>query len=164
MKSIFPEVYVAYLDANFPFVDGFPLLPHWSHNDGRKIDLAFYYRNQKSMDFVHEKPSWIGYGVFENPRGNEVDTGEMCEKNGYWQYELLGMLPHRYDMEVEPTRTTVLIELLAKEPEVEKIFIEPHLKDRWGLALVSKIRFHGCHAVSHADHIHAQFNFPNTDF
>ncbi len=28
------------LDANFPFWDGFPLLPHLSHDDGRKIDIA----------------------------------------------------------------------------------------------------------------------------
>lgn len=33
------------LDANFPFFDGFPLLPHLSHDDGEKVDLAFYYQN-----------------------------------------------------------------------------------------------------------------------
>jgi len=27
---------VSYLDANFPFIYGFPLLPHLSHNDGKK--------------------------------------------------------------------------------------------------------------------------------
>ena len=26
-----------YLDANFPFLNGFPLFPHLSHNDGKKI-------------------------------------------------------------------------------------------------------------------------------
>ncbi|MFW8596031.1 hypothetical protein [Cribrihabitans neustonicus] len=30
------------LDANFPFLDGFPLLPHLSHDDGEKADLAFF--------------------------------------------------------------------------------------------------------------------------
>ena len=34
---------ITYLDANFPFFDGFPLLPHLSHNDGKKIDLSFMY-------------------------------------------------------------------------------------------------------------------------
>ncbi len=28
---------ITYLDANFPFIDGFPLLPHLSHNDGKKL-------------------------------------------------------------------------------------------------------------------------------
>ena len=31
---------ISYLDANFPFFDGFPLLPHLSHNDGR-INYVF---------------------------------------------------------------------------------------------------------------------------
>ena len=34
-----------YLDANFPFMDGFPLIPHLSHNDGKKLDLAFRYNS-----------------------------------------------------------------------------------------------------------------------
>lgn len=27
-------------DASFPFLDGFPLPPHLSHDDGEKADLA----------------------------------------------------------------------------------------------------------------------------
>lgn len=38
---------VSYLDANFPFYNGFPLLPHLSHNDGRKLDIAFFYKDKK---------------------------------------------------------------------------------------------------------------------
>ena len=34
-----PHLKVIFLDANFPFIDGFPLLPHLSHNDGKKIDI-----------------------------------------------------------------------------------------------------------------------------
>ncbi len=30
------EIEIHYLDANFPFIDDFPLLPHLSHNDGKK--------------------------------------------------------------------------------------------------------------------------------
>ena len=36
-------IQVVYLDANFPFINKFPLLPHLSHNDGKKIDLSFIY-------------------------------------------------------------------------------------------------------------------------
>ena len=33
------EIKITYLDANFPFYNGFPLLPHLSHNDGKKLIL-----------------------------------------------------------------------------------------------------------------------------
>ena len=33
------NIKIHYLDANFPFINKFPLLPHLSHNDGKKIDL-----------------------------------------------------------------------------------------------------------------------------
>jgi hypothetical protein len=38
-----PGTVVAYLDTSFPFLDGFPLIPHVSHHDGRKIDFAYFY-------------------------------------------------------------------------------------------------------------------------
>lgn len=43
MAHTFPGTVTLYLDANFPFFDGFPLLPHLSHVDGRKRDIAYYY-------------------------------------------------------------------------------------------------------------------------
>ena len=36
------NIEIHYLDANFPFINKFPLLPHLSHNDGKKIDISFY--------------------------------------------------------------------------------------------------------------------------
>jgi len=45
-----PEgVELKYLDANFPFFDGFPLLPHLSHNDGKKLDLSFIYEDKNGI-------------------------------------------------------------------------------------------------------------------
>ena len=35
----FPGTEVNYLDASFPFINKFPLFPHLSHNDGKKLDL-----------------------------------------------------------------------------------------------------------------------------
>jgi murein endopeptidase len=51
--------------------------------------------------------------------------------------------------------TKLLVEVLLKFDNMEKIFIEPHLKSRLGLTN-SKIRYHGCGAVRHDDHIHIQ--------
>jgi len=42
------EINITYLDANFPFLNGFPLLPHISHNDGKKIDIAFQYKGENN--------------------------------------------------------------------------------------------------------------------
>jgi hypothetical protein len=60
MNSKYPGSVVNYLDANFPFYNGFPLIPHLSHNDGKKLDLSFYYKtkDQKETNLV---PSFIGY-------------------------------------------------------------------------------------------------------
>ncbi|MGO1080023.1 hypothetical protein [Inquilinus sp. CA228] len=41
MDQAHPGTVTLYLDANFPFLDGMPLAPHLSHDDGRKLDLAF---------------------------------------------------------------------------------------------------------------------------
>jgi len=40
-----PAGQILYLDAGFPFVDGWPLLPHLSHRNGRSVDLALAYRD-----------------------------------------------------------------------------------------------------------------------
>jgi hypothetical protein len=147
---------IAYLDANFPFVDGFPLLPHLSHNDGQKLDLAFQYGVDGTDLESAESLTFIGYGSFEEPMGNEANTVQRCEQQGGWYYSLTSIFPK---WETEATfhqqRTKALVELVAKQSAVSKIFIEPHLKQRLNLSS-SKVKFHGCHAVRHDDHIHLQ--------
>ena len=76
---------VSYLDANFPFIDGFPLLPHLSHNDGRKVDLSFYYTEEGERG--NRKPSDTGYGKFVEPYDSEFNQSDACLLQGYWQYD-----------------------------------------------------------------------------
>ena len=40
MNDKYPGTMLNYLEANFPFIDKFPLLPHLSHNDGKKLDVS----------------------------------------------------------------------------------------------------------------------------
>jgi hypothetical protein len=47
------------------------------------------------------------------------------------------------------------MQTLLAEPAVQKILIEPHLKERLRLQS-SKVRFQGCHAARHDDHVHVQ--------
>lgn len=159
LKNEFPDNEIRYLDANFPFWNGFPLLPHLSHNDGKKLDIAFFYINSKSKKATNEKPSFSGYGIFEAPNGQEENHINYCKSKGYWQYDFakyltLGSNPTAYEFDV--LRTKRMIELFAKAEVIEKMFIEPHLKTRLGLEKEAKIRLHGCQAVRHDDHLHIQ--------
>lgn len=147
---------LVYLDASFPFIDKFPLLPHLSHNDGKKIDLSFVY--QENGKITNKKPSISGYGVFENPKKNEIKQFEVCKEKGYWQYDFpkyltFGKINREIKFSEKASRD--LIKSILKQTEIGKIFIEPHLKNRMNLSN-SKIRFHGCRAVRHDDHIHIQ--------
>ncbi len=158
MNQYYPGTVTTYLDANFPFLNGFPLLPHLSHNDGKKIDLAFYYKDNQGRQLNHYSPSWIGYGVFEAPKPGEENTPEFCEKEGYWQYSILEMIARKSEKDktkLDEERTRKLIKLMSGQNIVSKVFIEPHLKSRMRINS-QKVRFHGCGAVRHDDHIHVQ--------
>ncbi|THU39856.1 hypothetical protein FAM09_08135 [Niastella caeni] len=158
MNRKYPGTVVKYLDANFPFVNGFPLFPHLSHNDGKKLDLSFCYKSRQSLQETNEAPSPIGYGICEEPVGAEKNTAQFCDQKGYWQYSFLkSILPqHRKnDFVFYPQKTKYLVELFASDARIGKIFIEPHLQSRLQLTS-NKIRFHGCQAVRHDDHIHVQ--------
>lgn len=144
---------ITYLDANFPFYDGFPLLPHLSHNDGRKIDLSFMYLNKEGHP-TNKKPSFSGYGAFINSNN---PTSKNCINKGYWQYNFTKYLSFGTDKELsfDKSSTKKLIQHLLSHSETQKIFIEPYLKSNLNLQ-DSRIRFHGCQAVRHDDHIHLQ--------
>ncbi len=149
------NISIIYLDANFPFIDGFPLLPHLSHNDGKKVDLSFMYldSNKKS---TNKKPSSSGYGVYVNSERNH--TLKSCIDKGHWQYDFSKYLTFGTinDLELDKSKTRALIQQLLSNKQTQKLFIEPHLKKFLDLNNQPKIRFHGCQAVRHDDHIHLQ--------
>lgn len=80
------NIKIHYLDANFPFIHKFPLLPHLSHNDGNKIDISLIYETKEGK-ITNKQKSLSGYGVFENPKSNEYNQIEKCVKSGYFQYD-----------------------------------------------------------------------------
>ncbi|MEM9678842.1 MAG: hypothetical protein AAF901_00850 [Bacteroidota bacterium] len=148
------SINITYLDACFPFIDGFPLLPHLSHSDGKKVDISFMYLD-KNKNKTDKKPSLSGYGVFANPENNR--TASRCISQGHWQYDYnkyasFGTLHQLY---LDKNGTRLLVKQLLSHREIQKIFLEPHIKQTLGLTN-SKVRFHGCQAVRHDDHIHLQ--------
>ena len=145
-----PGATLNYLDACFPFIDGMPLLPHLSHSDGKKIDLTFFYRNQKDGKFTGS-PSPIGYWIYEGPQNGEKSP---CGKSWLrWDFPWIQSVNRRKEFDLKMTRQ--LLQELSRHSKTKRIFIEPHLKQRMGLSS-DKIRFQGCHAARHDDHIHVE--------
>lgn len=148
MENLFPDTKTIILDANFPFISGFPLLPHLSHNDGRKVDLAFYYEEeQKYLRGVTRSP--IGYFAFEDGPTGCPDRLITLRWNFPW---LQNLWPN---YQLEPMRMKAALKWLSEDARVGRIFIEPHLKLKFE-AEHEKIRFQGCRAARHDDHIHIQ--------
>jgi len=148
---------IKYLDANFPFIDDFPLWPHLSHNDGKKIDLSFVYEDENGV-LINKTKSTTGYGVFEAPMKNEINQTEICKNKGYWFYDFtkyISMGTKNQHLKFSIKGNLLLLNALLAQNKIGKIFIEPHLKQRLKLRH-QKIRFQGCKAVRHDDHIHLQ--------
>jgi len=144
----FRRLRVAYLDAGFPFFDWFPMMPHLSHGDGRKIDLALIYPDGS------ETPSPIGYWGFAQPR--EGDPQPCAARAGLLRWNMTWLQPLLPGKELDARHTATLVQALAHSPAVSRIFLEPHLRRRLGLDH-PKIRFQGCVAARHDDHIHVEF-------
>lgn len=148
IEQQFPGTHTLVLDANFPFMRGFPLLPHLSHDDGDKVDLALYYRDDTDyLPGVTRSP--IGYFAFED--GPSECSGQWPTLR--WDFSAVQSFWPAY--ELDTARTSTLLDVLANDSRVEKILIEPHLARRFGVSH-PKIRFQGCRAARHDDHIHFQ--------
>jgi hypothetical protein len=154
----FPDTVTLFLDANLPFINGFPLLPHLSHSDGRKLDVAYFYRDADGVYLPGLTRSPIGYWPFEQP--DLGDTPSPCRARAWlttrWDMQFLqGLFP---DRRLEPERTRAALRWLAIEGQtagVERIFIEPYLAARLGVSS-PLLGFQGCRAARHDDHIHVQ--------
>ena len=133
-------------------MDGFPLLPHLSHKDGRKLDLAYFYQRKSSHEAVDFSPSWLGYWFYEQPASPKEAACNGQKSWLRWDFAWLQPRYAAYEIDVERTRT--LVQLLAQD--AQKILLEPHLQTRLGVESPI-IRFQGCRAARHDDHIHVQW-------
>lgn len=147
----FPGSKLTTLEAGFPFIDGFPLIPHISHRNGKKVDLAYFYRNASDGSAIaHGSPSPIGYFVFEQPKPGEkisCSTPSPLRWNFHWAQ------PASPAWVIDEERTAFVLRWLKERGNVYRIFIEPYLAERMGVA-GGKVRFQGCRAARHDDHIH----------
>ena len=96
--------------------------------------------------------------MFEGPKAGEPNQISKCKDVGYSQYDCTKYLTFgsiNDDLHFSEKGTKLLVETILQFDNIEKIFIEPHLKQRLKLNH-PKIRYHGCRAVRHDDHIHIQ--------
>jgi hypothetical protein len=155
----YPGTLTIALDANFPFVDGFPLLPHLSHDDGKKLDLAFYYRDAGGKFLNGKTRSPVGYFAFEQPAASDEQP---CKGRNDWlttRWDFDAIQPVFPKYELEERRTTSALRWLTTEGVngfgLEKVFLEPHIRNKLGVA-DTHLRFQGCRAARHDGHIHIQ--------
>jgi hypothetical protein len=154
----FPGTTTLFLDANFPFLNGFPLLPHLSHGDGRKLDLAFYYADAEGRYLPVATRSPIGYWAFEQPSENDASP---CSVRSWLSLRWdLNFLQDKFpDRMLEPRRTGAALQWLLSEGsrfKLDRVFIEPYLATRLGVQASPALGFQGCRAARHDDHIHVQ--------
>tara|TARA_R110002094_G_scaffold163198_1_gene147838 strand:- start:69 stop:950 length:882 start_codon:yes stop_codon:yes gene_type:complete len=159
MANKFPGTVVSYLDANFPFVNGIPLLPHLSHNDGKKLDVAFFYKDQESgMPFSKGGGWMVGYWNFA-PSWH-YEKKQVCANDGSLRWKFAWLQSIFSNLALDLDRTSEMLNYLslgnASKP-IQKVFIEPYLVETLNVHS-DKIKFAGCNAARHDDHIHFQLN------
>lgn len=152
----YPGIQVAYLDASFPFFDGFRMLPHRTHDDGRKVDLAFFYADGDGRPSAAVSPSPIGYWGYEQPRPGDPAP---CSGDGQrWpaRWDLTWLQTLLPDRTLHAEATAAMIRWLAgpgTQLGVQGLILEPHLQKRLGVE-GGRVRFYGCRTARHDDHIH----------
>lgn len=148
----YPRTILTFMDASGP--DGRkPFKPHLSHGDGRQIDLADFYQSRSGRRLAGPPPaSRAGYGAFEPPR-----PGDPLPCRGIDRPNDDRDPPADRIWRLDDERTATLVKILVADPRVRRVFIEPHLKRRFGLSESPKVRFAGCQAARHDDHIHVDF-------
>jgi hypothetical protein len=142
------------MDASGP--DGIkPFKPHLSHGDGRQIDLGLYYTDRDGA-LMEDFPDTSRHGRLwpaEPPRPGEQVACPEGRTGRAHKPDPPANRPWRLD----EVRTKALVEILIADSRVRRILIDPHLERRFGLWGHPKLRFAGCQAARHDDHIHVDF-------
>lgn len=152
LAAQFPGVAITYTEASWP--SGVrPMPPHLSHGDGRQVDISVFYQSLDGKPLAAPEHGWNGFGAFEPPRresermkcppGSNHAKGEDPPTDRKWR--------------LDEARTRALLKIFVEDQRVRRVLLEPHLKTRFGYAGHPKIRFAGCNAARHDDHLHVDF-------
>lgn len=150
-----PGAVLHFMDASGP--DGVkPFPPHLSHGDGRQIDVALLFEDLEGrpLSVPPDTSAHGGWWPAEPPRPGETPA---CPQGRTGAAEKPDP-PADRRWRMDETRTKALVEILIDDPRVRRILIEPHLERRFGLWDHPKLRFAGCQAARHDDHLHIDFH------
>ena len=142
----FPGTVTETLDGGFPIP--MPMLPHLSHGDGRRLDLALWWRDADGYA-PGLSPSPIGY--FGYAEGPSDCPPRVLDLRWDWRW-LQNALPERRP---DLPRLAEALRFLEGDPRIGTVLMEPHLAAATGVE-AGKVRFQGCRAARHDDHIHIQ--------
>ncbi len=154
LAARYPGEVLRFMDASGP--DGEkPFPPHLSHGDGRQIDLGLYYTDRQGRPLGRFPDTRLYGGLWpaEPPRPGEQIACPDGRSGRAEKPDPPANRPWRLDED----RTRALIETLIADRRVRRILIEPHLERRLGLWGHPKLRFAGCQAARHDDHLHVDF-------
>lgn len=157
MAQASPGTVTSYLDAGFPFFDGFPMLPHLSHRNGRDVDLAFFYWRHSLAEPIPAGGSWpVGYWLYVQPRPGDPQPCAVRTIDLRWDWDWLQ--PVSAGLMLDDGRTGALLNWLSENAArygIRKVLLEPHLQRRLTTD-PNVVRFQGCPAARHDDHLHVQ--------
>jgi len=157
MDAVYPGTITQYLDAGLPFGQ-MPLLPHLSHRDGRKLDLAYFYEDAEGVYLAAKTRSPVGYWAFEAP---SAGARQPCTpKFPTLRWDMAWLQPILPDRPLETARTRAMVRWLLTDGHamgVTRMFMEPHLVDSLDVS-ANIMRFQGCRAARHDDHIHIEIS------
>jgi hypothetical protein len=152
MARRFPGTPITYMEASWPSGKR-PMPPHLSHGDGREVDISIYYESLDGKPLAAPYKGWIGFNAFEPPRkaservacprGSAHDKGKDPGPDRKWR--------------MDEARTRALLKIFVEDKRVRRVLIEPHLEKRLGFNGHPKVRFAGCNAARHDDHLHVDF-------
>ena len=147
-----PDVVVRYLDAGFAFPT-IPLLPHLSHRDGQRIDVAFLF--SKDGAYIDKTPSPIGYWGYAQESPPRPECAGIQQQWGpislslRWDFEALQA--YWPDLTLDIDKNRALFHAFVKDPRVCSILLEPGLHP---VLSAPKLRKNGCGVARHDDHFH----------
>lgn len=157
MARATPGIVTGYLDAGFPFFDRFPMLPHLSHRRGRDVDLAFFYRRTSVLAPVPSAGSWpVGYWLYVQPRPGDPQPCAVGTFDLRWDWDWLQ--PVSGGLTLDERSTGAMLTWLSDNAArygIRKVLLEPHLQRRLATD-PTIVRFQGCVAARHDDHLHVQ--------
>ena len=149
IARVHPGARVRTLDAGFPFLDGFPMLPHSNRRHGTVVDLALFYRDAQGR--AAPSPSPLGYGVYARRH-----AGQACDDRAATSRWGMGWLQASgSDTMLDENVTRDALRWLSGQPTVDRLSIDPPLRERLEAGGAAG-QVHGCEAAPQGDHVHVQ--------